>query len=235
MSQASPSLTLDDRAEDVRWHFLYRAGAISALATVVLFVFQLAAYFVWPPPSTVAGHYALLQSHWFIGIISLDFLILVDELLAIPLSLALYLSLRRVHESLMLLATALAGVSIMCFLVATPALNMLSLSRQFAVASSDAQREALLAVGNSLMWSSAFQVGYVVGSIEMLIVAWVMLYSPSFGKAAAYVGIAASLIGLGIYVPKVGVQLSLLSVVGMQVWYIMIAQTLWRVSRKAAR
>ena len=73
MSQASPSLISADDAEDIRWHFLYRAGAISALATVVLFVFQLAAYFVWPPPPTVAGDYALLQSHWFIGIISLIF------------------------------------------------------------------------------------------------------------------------------------------------------------------
>ena len=68
----------------------------------------------------MAGHFALLQSRPFVGLVSLDFVIIVDEVLAIPLTLALYLGLLRVHESLALIATALAAVSIVCFLVATP-------------------------------------------------------------------------------------------------------------------
>lgn len=133
-----------------RWNLLYRTAAISALITVALFLFQIAAFFVWPPPSTVAGHFALLQSRPFIGLVSLDFLIIVDEVLAIPLCLALYLTLRRVHESLMLIATALTAASITCFLVATPALNMLALSRHYVAARTSAEREQLLAAGQAV-------------------------------------------------------------------------------------
>jgi hypothetical protein len=231
-----PALSSD--AGEERWHYLYRTAALAALVSVGLFLFQIVAFFVWPPPATVAGHYALLQSRPLVGLVSLDFVIIVDEVLAIPLCLALYLSLRRVHESLMLIATALSAASIVCFLVATPALNMLYLSQQYAAATSAVEREGLLAAGQAVLsaWlGTPYQVGYVVGSIEMLLIGWVMLRSRIFSKATGYVGIAASVVSFGLYMPKVGVYISILSVVGMQVWYVMIARTLWRLSSRTTQ
>jgi hypothetical protein len=233
---SAPGLSAD--VSEGRWYYLYRTAAIAALITVALFLFQIVAFFVWPPPSTVAGHFALLRSRTFVGLVSLDFLIIVDEVLAIPICLALYLSLRRVQESLMLIATALSAASIVCFLIATPALNMLYLSKQYAVAGTSAEREGLLAAGQAVLSSwqgTPFQVGYVVGSIDMLLIAWVMLRSPIFSKLTAYVGIVASVVGFGVYLPKVGIFISILSVVGMQVWYVMIALTLLRLSNRATQ
>jgi len=173
-------------ATESHWYFLYRTAAIAALITVALFLVQIVAFFAWPPPSTAAGHFALLQSRPLIGLVSLDFLIIVDEVLAIPITLALYLSLRRVHESLTLIATALAASSIVCFLVATPALNMLYLSQQYATATTGLEREGLVAAGQAVLSSwqgTPYQVGYVVGTIDMLIISWVMLRSKIFSKA----------------------------------------------------
>ena len=238
MSRAIPAPVLSFDASEVRWHYLYRTAAIAALITVALFLFQIVAFFIWPPPSTVAGHFALLQSRPFVGLICLDFLIIVDEVLAIPLLFALYLSLRRVHESLMLIATALSAVSIVCFLIATPALNMLYLSQQYAAAAAAVEREGLLAAGQAVLSSwmgTPFQVDNVVGSIGMLLIGWVMLRSPIFGKVAGYVGIVAGVVGLGMYVPKVGVYISILSVVGMQVWYVIIALTLFRLCNRTTQ
>jgi hypothetical protein len=238
MSDAIPAPVLSSDASEVRWHYLYRTAAIAALITVALFLFQIVAFFVWPPPSTVAGHFGLLQSRPFVGLVSLDLLIIVDEVLAIPICLALYLSLRRVHESLMLIATALSAASIVCFLIATPALNMLYLSRQYAAATTGVEQEGLLAAGQAVLSSwmgTPYQVGYVVGSIAMLLIAWMMLRSQIFSRSTAYVGIVASVVGFGVYVPKVGVFISILSVVGMQVWYVMIALTLLRLSNRTTQ
>ena len=235
MSHAIPAPALLSEVSEVRWHSLYRIAAVAALISVAIFLVQIVAFFVWPPPSTVAGHFALLQSHPLIGLISLDFFIIVDEVLAIPLFLALYLSLRHVNESLMLLATALSAASILCFLIATPALSMLVLSQQYAAATNGAEREGLLAAGQALLscWQGTpFQVGYIVGTMGMLFVAWVMLRSEIFSKSAAYVGIAASVIGFGLYVPKIGVLLSIFSVVVIQVWYVMIAVAFLRISKR---
>jgi hypothetical protein len=237
MSHAIPDPILPSQPSESRWHYLYRTAAIAALITVALFLFQIVAFFVWPPPSTVAGHFALLHSRTFVGLVSLDFLIIIDEVLAIPLFLALYLSLRRVHESLMLIATALSAASIVCFLIATPALNMLYLSQQYAVATTAVEREGLLAAGQAVLSSwqgTPFQVGNVIGSIGMLLIGWVMLRSQIYSKAAGYVGIVAGVVGLGMYVPKVGVFISILSVVGMQVWYVMIALALFRLRNRTS-
>jgi len=236
MSHAIPSPMLPSQPSESRWHYLYRTAAVAALITVALFLFQIVAYFVWPPPSTVAGHFALLHSRTFVGLVSLDFLIIIDEVLAIPLFLALYLSLRRIHESLMLIATALSAASIVCFLIATPALNILYLSQQYAAATTAVEREGLLAAGQAVLSSwqgTPFQVGNVVGSIGMILIGWVMLRSRIFTKAAAYVGIVAGIVGFGMYVPKVGVFISILSVVGMQVWYVMIALTLFCLTNRS--
>ncbi len=233
MSHSSPAPMSGDDASEYRWHYLYQTAAIAALVTVALFLFQIVAFFIWPPPSTVAGHFALLQSRTFVGLVSLDFLIIVDEVLAIPICLALYLSLRRAHESVILMATAFSAASITCFLVATPALNMLYLSQKYAVATTGVDREELLAAGQAVLSSwmgTPFQVGNVVGSIGMLLIGWVMVHSQVFSRTTGYVGIVAGAVGFGMYVPKVGVFISILSVVGMQVWYIMIALTLFRLS-----
>lgn len=233
MSRAIQGLTSSLDAGEDCWYGLYRTAAIAALISVALFLFQIVAFFVWPPPSTLAGHFNLLQLRPLVGLVSLDFLILVDEILAIPICLALYLSLRRVHESLVLFATALSAASIACFLIATPALNMLYLSQQYTAATTGVERERLLAAGEAVLSSwqgTPFQVGNVVGSIAMVLIAWVMLRSQIFSKSAGYAGIVAGVVGLGMYVPKVGVFISILSVVGMQVWYVMIAVTLLRLA-----
>ena len=235
MSQATPIAATGYDASEVRWYYLYRTGAVAGLVTVVLFLFQIIAFFVWPPSSTVAAHFALLRSRPFIGLISLDFLIIVDEVLAVPICLSLYLSLRRVHESLMLLATAFSVASILCFLIATPALNMLYLSQQYAAAATGVEREGFLAAGQAVLASwmgTPFQVGNVVGSIGMMLIGWVMLRSPIFSKVCGYVGIVAGALGLGMYVPRVGIFISIFSVVGMLVWYVMIALALLRLSKE---
>ena len=227
----------DAALSDARWHALYRVAAASALITVVIFLYQIVAYFLWPPPSDVGAHFALLQAHRWVGLVSLDFLIVVDEVLFIPVCLALYLSLRRVHPSLTLLGTALCVVSLLCYVIATPALNMLYLSRQHAMSTSAAEREQLLAAGQAVLsfWQGTpYQVGYVVGSLGMILVSWVMLGGKSYGKAAGYTGIVANLVAFLLYVPKVGVLLSILSVVGLQVWYVMIARTLWKLAKEDA-
>lgn len=234
MSDLHPDAVVSPATGEDRWHPLYRTAAVAALISVVLFMVQIIVFFVWPPPSTVQGHFALLQSRPLIGLVSLDFVIILDEVLAIPICLALYLTLRRFDEPLVLIATALSAVSIVCFLIATPALNMLYLSHQYAAALTAPERNGLLGAGQAVLSSwlgTPYQVGYVLGSIDMILISIVMLRSKIFGKFAAYMGIVSGAVGFGVYVPKVGVFISILSVVGMQIWYVMIALTLLRLCK----
>jgi hypothetical protein len=88
MTAVHPDAVVSLAVSEDRWHPLYRTAAVAALISVVLFMIQIVAFFVWPPPSTVQGHFALLQSRPLIGLVSLDFVIILDEVLAIPICLA---------------------------------------------------------------------------------------------------------------------------------------------------
>ena len=111
---------------------------------------------------------------------------------------------------------------------------MLYLSEQHAAATTDAQRALFLAAGETVLATfhgTAFHVSYNLFSIYLLIVSIVMLRSPIFGRAIAWAGILAALLNWGLYVPGIGIFLSVLSVVPLALWNVLIARSLFRLGR----
>ena len=220
-------------ATAARWHWLYKIGGAAAWLSVVFFPIQIAICLISPPPDTVMGWFTLFQNNQFVGLLDLDLLLMVDQVLAILIFLALYVALRRANESFMAIAFAMALVSAALFIASNPAVAMLSLSEQYAAAGTEAQRTILLAAGQTLLvtWQgSAFQTSYLLGSIAPIIMSVVMLQGRQrvFSQPTAYLGILSNVIALGLYVPKIGVYISIFSVVFLWVWYILIARRLFQ-------
>jgi hypothetical protein len=114
---------------------------------------------------------------------------------------------------------------------------MLYLSNQFAAAATEAQKTMYLAAGEATLATfhgTAFQVSYVLGSINGLILSLVMLRSRIFSRATAYVRIASSVFDFGLYVPAIGIFLSIFSVLFLFAWNIMVARRLFQLARLAA-
>jgi hypothetical protein len=62
----------------------------------------------------------------------------------------------------------------------------------------------------------------------------VMLRGTTFGKATAVLGILANAIGLGLYLPAIGLFLALFSVVFLELWYILLGRRLLQLGQGAA-
>ncbi len=219
---------------DAGWGWLYKAAAAAALLSALFFPIQIAVFMLNPPPETAAGWFTLFQQNKLVGLIDLDLLLMVDEVLVIFIFLAFYVALRRIHPALTLIGAALSLFSTILFITCNPAFTMLSLSGQYAAGAGEAQRAALLAAGQAVLanWEgSAFNVAYIIGSIGPLFTCAVMLRSKLFSRAIAYLGILANLIALGLYVPQVGIYISIFSVVFLWVWYILLAARFIRLSR----
>jgi hypothetical protein len=219
---------------DSRWSWLYKLGGAAALVAVVMIPIQIIAFIVWPPPTTVGDYFAIFQNNKLIGLVNLDLLILVDNVLGIPLYLALYVALRRVSESFMAIATAFGLIAITLVFASNTSFHMLSLNDQYAAATNDAQRTMLLAAGQAMLTiynGTAFHVNYILGGIALLIISIVMLRSTVFSKATAYVGILANIIAFGLYVPTIGIFVSIFSVVFLWIWYILISRRLLQLGR----
>jgi hypothetical protein len=220
---------------DPRWGWLYKLGGAAALIMVVMIPIQIVVFIASPPPSTVADYFTLFQSNRLLGLLDLDLLLIVDNVLAIALYLALYIALRRASESFMAIATVLGLISIVLYIASREAtFTMLSLSNQYAAATTDAQRAMFLAAGQAMLAiynGAAFHVSYVLGAAALLIISVVMLRSDVFSKATAYLGIVANVLAFGLYVPSIGIFISIFSVVFLWIWNILLARRLFQLGR----
>jgi hypothetical protein len=218
------------------WKVLYKFGGVAALSMVGIIVIQLIVFMTAPPPleGSAIDWFGLFQANKLIGLIGFELLMIIYVILSIPVTLSLYHSLRRTDQAFTALYVVLSLIGVMSFIAARPAFEMLSLSDQFAAATTEAQRSTLLAAGEATVAAfhgTSFHVSYVLGSLSGLIISFIMLRSNIFSKATAYIRIASSVFDFGLYVPTIGVFLSIFSVLFLFIWNIMVARRLFQLAR----
>jgi hypothetical protein len=226
----SNNLSTITEIRDSRWRGLFKAGGIAALTMFVLMIIQIVVYTTWPLPSTVEGYFTLFQRNWLLGLLSFDLLYIVDSVLLIFIYLALYIVLRRASESAMLIALVLGIVGIAAYFASNTAFEMLSLSGQYATATTEAQRTMLLNSGQVMLETytgTSFDIYYVLNMVYLLIVSPVMLRSKLFSRKTAYLGLAA---GILMIIPSsagtLGLYFSLASLIPWAIWLILVGRKL---------
>jgi hypothetical protein len=220
------------------WRTLYRAAGAAALITALLIPIQIAVFIAYPYPDTVTGWFRLLQDNPLAGLVDLDLLLVVDNVLLVVIALAVYVALRRANPSVTTMATSLWLLAIVMVIAANPAVEMLSLSDQFAAATTEAQRSTVLAAGQALLagWEgTAFQVGYIVGQLAGIMLGIVMLRGRLFGRAVPYTLILGNVVGFGYYLPTVVLAISAFSGVVLWAWYLLVARRFFQLGRGPAQ
>jgi hypothetical protein len=217
------------------WKPLYKAGAAAALMMNGIILVQLIVFMIAPPPleGGALDWFLHFNENRFVGLIDFELLMIVYTIISIPIVFSLYHALRHIDPALSALYVALSLIGIVCFIAARPAFEMLSLSQQYASAATEAQRSSLLAAGEATLAAfhgTAFHVSYVLGSLAGLIISLVMLRSNLFSRATAYVRIASSVFDFGLYLPAIGVFISIFSVLFLFVWNILIARRLFQLA-----
>ncbi len=248
-------MMLENKAVDPARRSLCRIGSAAAWLCAVMYLITLAiylpAYRAGPPPTTVLEWFALFQANALTG---LFFLGLADVFIMIlwgPMSLALYSALHSSNKTWTLLAITFILVGMAVYLATNISFSMLSLSQQYSVAVTQADKSVLLAAGQTMLAVSQGTGGQYAGMplawLGGLILSVVMLRSEAFGKLTARVGIlglvlllatvpfssyttgpvaGSALEGIVVVFTIVGGLLSL-------TWYILVGLGLWRLANGA--
>jgi hypothetical protein len=215
---------------------LYRVGGTAALVMAVFIPIQVIVFILWPPPDSVVGWFTLFQQNRLIGLLDLDLLLIVDQILVGLMLLALFTILRRTSKSFMAIALILGLLGIAAYFASTAAFEMLSLSGQYSAATTEEQRSILLSAGQVMManWQgTAFSVGYVMEGAALLITALVMLRSTIFSKATAIIGIIMGVMSLlPPTVGMIGMIFALGSLVPLEIWNILVARKLFQMVKE---
>lgn len=209
-----------------QWRGLVLTGAWAAVASVVLIVVQILVYVVWPPPETVPGFFELLLQNPLLGILSLDGLYVVSNLLAYLLYFALAVLLWPVSRSAVVVALAFGVLGMAAYMASPRPVEMLLLARQFASADA-ATQVALLATGEGMLatWmGTAFDVYYFFNLVTLLVLAVLMYRSDVFDRPTAVWGlIAAALMAVPSNFGTVGVAFALASLLPWAVFAVLVA------------
>lgn len=218
------------------WHPLYKFGGMASSTMAAIILLQFVAFMAWQPPldGGITDWFKLFQDNWIAGLISFELLMVIYTVLAVFVSLSLYIALHRLTPSLMIIYLALSIVGIISFISARPFLEMLSLSNQYAVAGTEAQKAIFLAAGEGMLAAfhgTNFHISYILGSVSGLFVSIAMLQTNIFSKKIAYLRIASSVFDFGLYVPTVGLYISIFSVLFLLIWNILIAKRLFQLGR----
>lgn len=221
-----------------RWNGIYRVGAFAALAMLAIMAAQIGIYIAWPPPDSVSGFFALFQSNWLLGLLSMDLLYILNNTLLVLIYLALYAALKPAGETAVLIALVLGLIGITAYYASNTAFEMLSLSRQYAAASSETQRVIALAAGEAMLATykgTVFDTYYILNGISLLIFAAVMLRSPLFSRATAIIGLAAGvLMSIPSTAGTLGLVFSLLSLIPWAVFCVLLIKPFFQLEAKTA-
>lgn len=215
---------------------LYKVGGVAALVMLAIMVIQIIVYIIWPPPTTVEGFFALFASSKVLGLLSMDLLYILNNSVLILIYLALYIALKPAGKTAMTISLLSGLVGISAYFASNTAFEMLSLSGQYAAATTESQRMIYLAAAEGMLAvyrGTAFLVYYVLNAIALLILAAVMLRSEFFSRGTAITGLVS---GVLMTIPStagtVGLIFSLASLVPWGVFLVLIARMFLAADRK---
>lgn len=222
---------------ELRWRGLYRAAACSGLLVAALVLFAVIGWFIWPHVfGELDAEQVLLglQRAPLVFVMKLDPVVLVATIAQLPLFLGLWAALRPVSDAWSTTALALGAVAVAALLPSRPIVELFALSAEHAAARDAAQRALQVAAAQALLagfHGTGWAVGVLCGGAAGTIWSALMLRTPHFGRATAWVGIAAGVGSMLFFLPKIGILLLfLLGTLGAIVWCVLVARDLTRLS-----
>ena len=221
-------------AIDSRFQTFYRLGGIASVVIAFSVVFAIAAYFIWPykgNTTSIESIFTLLQNDRLGGLISLDISMLLIAPINIVMFLAIYATIRQVDESIALIALVLALIAVVLVIICRPLIELTVLSDHYAAAIDPTEKLRYLAAGEvlrSTLDGTAWMMQTVFFMLAGLINCLLMLRTTFFSKATAWLGIFNSVIGLGFFLPTIGLLFLFLNTVGSVPWCLLLARDLFR-------
>ena len=144
---------------------VFTLAIISGSLMLLMIPIQILVYAAWPPPTSTQGFFDLYNQNPLLGLLSLDLLYILNNVLIVPLYLAIAITLRNHSRVLLPLALILGFIGIAAYYPTNPAFEFLVLAPKYALASS-ADKVIFLAAGETLLANyigTAFDVYYEIG------------------------------------------------------------------------
>jgi hypothetical protein len=183
--------------EDTGWSGIYKIGGAAAFGAVLVGLVEILITFLpggSAPQESVLDWFSLFQNNWFMGLRNLGLLNIFLNTLGVLTYVALYAVHREGAQgpyAFLALIISMLGVGV--FYATNRAFAMLDLSKQYAAASTDAQRAMLEAAGSAMLSVGGSHtpgtfLGFFLSEVAGILISYVMLSGAVFSRITGYVG-----------------------------------------------
>ena len=200
---------------------LGKTAAFCSLAMLVLIPTQIIVFSLHRPPSEAKLWFDLFASNWFLGLIEMDLLYLIDNALVALVYLGLYEILKEKHRALMQIALLLGYIGIAAYYSSNPAFELWEAQRNYAQASTLIEQQTWLTIAESLIlqWrGTAFNSYYILNGICLILISYALLKSDLPRK----IGVIGLISGILMSIPStagmIGLVISILSLIPWMVF-----------------
>jgi hypothetical protein len=243
MLQSESNHGAETKPAETDWRGLYKLGAFTALILILLPPAEIivdllpGAERVSDSTVTVVDWFSLFHDNWFLGLRNLGLLNLVGAALLVPTILAVYSALRRSNEAFGALGAILFFMGIAVYIAGSRAFPILSLSRQYAAATTDAQRSLLTAAGQGMLAEGQSRSGVLLIEFACLLISTVMLKGKVYSKVTACAGMLGNALLMVVEIAFIPVSSSPAMVVAacgglsIMTWYLLVARRLFQLAR----
>ena len=226
---------------DPEGKWLYRAGGIAAFILVIGWFLTFPLYAAGGGPEPLGAearliHYAGRETAWW----AILWLMVFTDLLYVGIALALYQSLKKVDQSMMLLFIACKALffTLDLGLLWPNHAALFNLSRLYAAAASEAQRAAIVSAATALsavldsLLPSVYSI--VIPSLGTLFASLVMLKGV-FSKRTAYLGLAVGVTGIVAFAdPFMGAwgKMHIVNALLATIWFLLVGWRLYKLGQQ---
>lgn len=211
-----------EKMMDVDYRPLFKLTNFLIIIMLLIIPLQIIIFSLYPPPNTVEGFFELYKSNVFLGLLSLDFLYLINNTIMIILYLSLFVALYKDSPLTVLIAFILGIVGLVCYYGSNPSFEILNLSRKFFDANINEQI-IYIAAGETLLAGysgTSFNVYYVLNTICLLMFSYTLIKNPIFKKSVGYWALAS---GFFMIIPSSAGMIGLIfSLLSLMPWIVFI-------------
>lgn len=213
---------------------LYKIAFAACVLMLIIMLAQIIVFVASPPPDTVLGFFELYEKNIMLGLLSLDLLYLINNLLLVFVYLGLAAMVYVKKPAMILPALILGLLGVACYYPSNPAFEMLSLSNSYFTAA-DGSGDLFLASGETLLagyTGTSFNAYYIMNALSLLFFSAALLQSGREFKILGVLGMAA---GLLMVVPSsagmLGMVFSLVSLLPWSIFVILLSIRFFQRSR----
>lgn len=204
-----------------KWRGIFKTTGILTIIMLVIIPIQIIIFIQTPHPQSVNEWLYLFNNNPLLGLIHMDLLYLLNNIILAFIYLSLLISLYKTKRNTIIIAFLLGTIGLIAYISSNKSIEMFLISKEFIEASDESTRNILLSSAKNMLleWKgTAYLTYYFLGDITLFLISIAMFRSNIYSKTtASWALISAIFMTIPASFGTIGLIFSLLSLIP---WYI---------------